>query len=177
MNVAAGVFPCLLALTPFLYRASSQSTFPDIKHVEDVVIVLQRGAGMGSGPSYRLSISGDGNVTYEGYSGVFTKGKRTAQISKVAIDQLIEEFRKAHFFELQDAYRSAATDLPVYITQLQTGTNSKKIVDYGLSSSDQDGFRSGAPQELLQLEKKIDEIAGSKKWVEGSWLHRLLHWH
>ena len=132
---------------------------------------------MGWGPSYVLSISGDGRVRYEGYAGVFTKGKRTAHISKVAMDQLVEEFRKAYFFELQDAYRSAATDLPVCITQFQAGTDSKKIVDYGLSSSNQDGLRSGAPQELLQLEKRIDEIAGSKKWVEGSRLRRLLHWH
>jgi uncharacterized protein DUF6438 len=157
--------------------ALGQSTIPDIKNVKELTIVLQRGGGMGWGPSYRLSMSGDGNLTYEGYAGVFTKGKRTAHISKVAMDQVIEEFRKAHFFELQDAYRSAATDLPVCITQFQAGPNSKKIVDYGLSSSDQDGFRSGAPQALLQLEKRIDSIVDSKRWVQGSWLRRLLHWH
>ena len=177
MNVAACVFACLLALTPIFHRTSSQSTVPDTKNVKELAIVLQRGGGMGWGPSYQLSISGEGRVRYEGYAGVFAKGKRTAQISKVAMDQLVEEFRKAHFFELQDAYRSAATDLPVCITQFQSGPNSKRIVDYGLSSSDQDGLRSGAPQELLQLEKKIDEIADSKKWVEGSWLRRLLRWH
>jgi hypothetical protein len=104
-------------------------------------------------------------------------GRRTAHISTFAMGQLIEEFRKALFFELQDAYRSAATDLPVCIIQFQAGTNSKKIVDYGLSSSDQDGFRSGAPQALLQLEGRIDQLVESKKWVEGSWLRRLLHWH
>jgi hypothetical protein len=177
MNVAACVFPCLLGLTPIVHPASSQSASPDIQHAEDVVIVLKRGGGMGWGPSYLLSISGDGSVRYEGYAGVFTKGKRTAHISKVAMNQLIEEFRKAHFLELQDAYRSAATDLPVCIIQFHAGPNNKKIVDYGLSSSDQDGLRSGAPQDLLQLEKRIDEIVGSKKWVRGPWVGRLLHWH
>jgi uncharacterized protein DUF6438 len=178
MNVAICVFPCFLALTPIVvHPTSSQSAFSDIKHVENVVIVLKRGGGMGWGPSYLLSISGDGSVTYKGYAGVFIKGKRTAHISKIAMNQLIEEFRNAHFFELQDAYQSAATDLPGCVTEFQTGTNRKKIVDYGLSSTDQDGLRSGAPQALLELEKRIDEIVGSKRWVQGSWLRRLLHWH
>jgi hypothetical protein len=174
MNLGAALFAGFLSLSPI---ASGQSTFPDTKDLRDVTIVLQRGGGMGGGPSYRLSISGDGNVAYEGYAGVFTKGNRRAHISNVAMEQLLEEFRKAHFFELQDAYQSAATDLPVCITQFHAGPNSKKVVDYGLSSSDQDRLRSGAPQDLLQLETRIAQIAGSKKWVDGSWLRRLLHWH
>jgi hypothetical protein len=157
--------------------ASAQRAFSEIKNVNDVAISLQRGGGMGWGPSYRILISGNGNVKYEGYGGVFTRGQRTARISKVAVDQLIEEFHKAGFFELQDDYRSAASDLPVCVIQFVAGPNTKKIVDYGLHSSDQEGFRSGAPPNLLQLENRIDEAANSRRWVNGSWLRKLVRWH
>lgn len=157
--------------------ASAQLAFPEIKNASDVAISLQRGGGMGWGPSYRILISGNGNVKYEGYGGVFTRGQRTARISKVAVDQLIEEFHKARFFELQDGYRSAATDLPVCIIQFVAGTSSKKVVDHGLHSSHQEGLRSGAPPTLLQLETRIDEAVNSRRWVNGSWLRKLVRWH
>ncbi len=85
---------------------------------------------MGGGPTYQLSISGDGTVRYEGHLGVFIKGKHTGHISNAAVHQLIEEFRRARFFELH-SYGSAATDLPVCITGFQVGTLRKQIVDYG----------------------------------------------
>lgn len=118
-------------------------------------------------------------VQYEGYGGVFTKGKRAGRISENAMNQLIEEFRKARFFELSN-YQSAATDLPVCVTQFKIGETIKEVVDYGLSPSRPDainGLSSGAPKELLELEDRIDEIANSKKWVKGSLPRRLLHWH
>lgn len=103
---------------------------------------------------------------------------RMGHIPDAAVLQLIEEFRIARFFELQD-YQSAATDLPVCITEFQVGTIRKRVVDYGFSSSvpdTSDDSRSGAPETLTQLERRIDEIADSKKWVKGPWLRRLLYW-
>ena len=131
------------------------------------------------GPSYKLVILGDGTVQYEGYGGVFTRGRRVGKASYTAVSQLIEEFRKASFFDLGN-YRSAATDLPVSITGFQVGSIRKEVVDYGLASADPGmppGFASGAPEALVQLEKRIDEIANSRKWVKGSLARRVLRWH
>jgi hypothetical protein len=64
----------------------SQTAFPDVKNVRDVTIILQRGGGLGGGPSYKLLIPGDETVGYEGYAGVFTRGKRVGHIRNSAMN-------------------------------------------------------------------------------------------
>lgn len=134
----------------------------------------------GDGPTYLLTISGDGTVQYEGRAGVFVRGKRTGHISNSAVKQLVEEFRKAHFFELQDSYSSHATDLPGRVVTLQAGPISKHVVDLGFHDSgadSPDGFLSGAPQSLIELENRIEVLANVRRWVKGHWFQRLFHWH
>ena len=151
-------------------QSSGQSSFPKIENSRDVTITLQRAGGMGAGPTYRLTISGDGRVTYEGKAGVFIRGQRTSRLSQDAIRELVEEFRKAHFFDLNDNYRSAATDLPTCITTFQAGTLRKRVVDYGVE------IDRVAPEALIHLEKRIDEIANTRRWTQGSLFRRMMHW-
>jgi len=170
-------FVLLLTVAAPVRLALCQTSFPEIKDPKDITVTLQRAAGLSGSPSYKLVVSGDGTVRYEGYGAVHARGVRTSQISRDAVNQLIEEFRKAHFFELHD-YRSTATDLPGCRVSLQVGSISKEVLDYGLKSPQSDlpeGFTSGAPEALVQLENRIDEIANSRKWVKGSVLRRILH--
>jgi hypothetical protein len=168
----------LAELAPAQARLGDDS-FPDVKEPANLIVTLHRGDPMGGRASYRLTISGDGIVRYEGYLGVFIKGKHAGHISNAAVHQLIEELRKARFFELHN-YGSSASDLPVCVTTVQIGSIRKEVVNYGLLSSDPttpDGFGSGAPEALIQLERRIDEIVGSKRWIKGPWVRRLIHWH
>src|SRR5947209_20308948 len=76
----------VLLLQSFVFLVIGQISFaqrvqPEIKNINDVTIILHRGGGMGGGPSYKLVISGDGTVHYEGYRGVFVRGKRVKHIS------------------------------------------------------------------------------------------------
>ena len=143
---------------------------PDFNNLKQVTVLLERGDPMGGGPSYRLEISGDGTVRYTGLMNVFVRGKRTGRISEGAFEKLLDEFRSAHFAELHDDYPSPATDQPWCVVTVASGSYAKRISEIGGQ------MNRVAPENLIRLEDKIDELANSKKWVRGSRLRRLLHW-
>jgi hypothetical protein len=105
-----------------------------------------------------LTISGDGTVVYEGEEFVKVKGKRTAHISPDKVQELLSEFEQIDYFSLKDHYTKAAVaDHPSAITSLTIGENSKTVEhDHGDIS---------APEELAQLERRIDEIVNSEQWT------------
>jgi hypothetical protein len=149
---------------------TAQTALGDQCNRKDILISLERSASMGDEPTYRLDISGDGRVTYRGSRNVFVRGSRTGHISRAALDALVEEFYRAHFWELNDSYASAATDQPTSVVIMKTGSDAKRVVDCGGQSN------SVAPEALIHLENKIDEITNSKKWVKGSRLRKLFYW-
>src|SRR6185503_7336249 len=59
-------------------------------------------------------------------------------------------------FDLNDEYRSMMTDHPTVYTSLAIGGRSKRITDY-----------VAGPKRLKELEDRIDEVAGTKKYVKG----------
>jgi hypothetical protein len=134
-------------------------------HAEDVQITLERTACFGMCPVYTVTLSGDGTVRYEGRQFVRETGTRTWKIDAAAVAALAKEMEAAGYFELQDRYTARITDLPTTRTSLRIGTRSKTIEDY-----------FGAPDTLHQLEKRIDEVAGVKKYVtiDGATLRQLV---
>ena len=119
-----------------------------------VVITLQRTACFGACPDYTVRITGDGRVSYEGRRFVRVKGRRTVRISPAAVAALVEEFQRTHYFDLKDEYTARITDMPTTTTSIRIGSRFKRVVDY-----------YGAPPELTALENRIDEVAGSRRWV------------
>jgi hypothetical protein len=160
----------VVALPFFVGSLTAQTALRDLSNRKDILISLERSASMGDEPTYRLDISGDGRVIYHGSRNVFVRGSRTGHISRVALVALVEEFYRAHFWELNDRYASAATDQPTSVIIMKTGSDAKRVSDYGGQ------VNRVAPEALIQLENKIDEITNSKKWVKGSRLRRLFHW-
>jgi hypothetical protein len=160
------LLPVIVVLA--LFRSlSAQESFPDVKDARDVTITFQHTDPLGGGPSYKLVITGNGLVQYEGVANVAHKGKRTRHISSTDVNKLIEEFRNTDFFGLRN-YQSFATDMPVRIITFQVGSIRKEIVDRGYEPhavNTPSGFSSGAPESLIRLEKKVVEIAGIQKWV------------
>ena len=52
-----------------------------------------------------------------------------------------------------------ATDLPSVVTEVRTDGRTKRVEhDYGCT---------GAPAKLADLERRIDEVIGVKRWIEG----------
>ena len=123
----------------------------------DLVITMERTACHGTCPIYKLTISGDGTVIYEGQDFVQVKGRETASLSPAQIQDLVTAFEQANFFTLTDSTDQDTTDSPSVITSITLNGKTKTINHYYGDS--------GAPQALFDLESKIDEITNSKQWT------------
>jgi hypothetical protein len=151
-------FVFALLLISSLGRAASGQ-----RHDDELVITLERTTCLGTCPAYKLTIREDGTVVYEGKKFVRITGTKQSNIDKAMVAGLLKAFVDADYFELRDSYdtihnpdgtETVVTDLPTTYTSLTLNGRSKKIEDY-----------VGAPKQLEELEGKIDEVAGSKRWV------------
>lgn len=122
-----------------------------------IIITYQRGACMGRCPDYTMSINGEKKtIDYTGRGNVEKMGIYTKPISDAELTKLVEAFKAADFYSLDDKYLGVITDFPSrYITYSRDGVV-KKVQD-----------RSGAPDKLKVLEKLLDEIADSTEgWTK-----------
>lgn len=132
----------------------------------DTVMTLTRTACFGACPVYELTISADGTVVFEGKRFVGTEGTAKSQLGKAELLELIKEFERINYFLLDDAYTQGskgcpqvATDSPSAITSITINGKYKSVHHYyGCSGAK-------ALEDLTRLERRIDEITGSKKWV------------
>jgi hypothetical protein len=146
---------------------------PRSYRVADVVIGLERTACFGTCPIYRVSVSGDGAVEYQGVRFVQTVGVEKATVDPEQVLSLLNEFLRVRFFDAADRYagseraRRAGSDfviesvvvtaLPSQILTLRLGERTKRVVLY-----DND------PLELGKLPDLIDRAVGSERWVGKS---------
>jgi hypothetical protein len=144
-------------------------TLPERTVPKDVKISLERSTCFGSCPDYKLTITADGTVTFEGREFVEVKRAKKS-ISQEKLFQLIAEFEKAKYFTLNDRYQSHSdgcvtvwTDSPTAVTSIAIGGKSKMITHY--YGCEDEGMRI-FPKALTELEAKIDEIVDSEEWVE-----------
>lgn len=122
---------------------------------DGLVITIERTACFGTCPVYKLTIRGDGSVTYEGRKFVRVVGTRQSTLDKTDLAELVRAFNKAGYFGLDDHYRSrVVSDEPTTFTSFTMAGRHKQIEDYW-----------GDPAALIALENQIDEVAGSKKWI------------
>lgn len=146
----------ILFLIFLFYFAKSRLNRPKPpSDYRSAVITLERTLCYGTCPAYKLTLTGDGKVTYEGQDFVRVKGTQTDQIGLQQVKELIDEFYKINYFSLQDHYTASITDQPSTITSITVNGVSKTVDDY-----------YGAPAKLKVLENKIDEVANSIKWIK-----------
>ena len=151
--IVSGIIILLVVSLIYLYSQLTQPPKPT--EFGDVLITLERTACFGTCPVYKLSISGDGKVVYEGIRFVNITGTQTTQISQDKIKELVDEFYNIGYFALKDKYDAPITDMPTTITSIAIDGRIKKVGNY-----------YGAPKKLDELENKIDEITDSKNGVE-----------
>ncbi|HEV8176921.1 MAG TPA: DUF6438 domain-containing protein [Gemmatimonadales bacterium] len=129
-------------------------------------ISLQRTPCFGSCPVYTIAVSPSGLVTYEGRAHVQVLGTAAGQIRKQRVDELLTEIERAGYFHFASRYAVSeppcgryVTDLPTVISTASLEGRTKRIEhDHGCGA---------APGALALLEKRIDEVLGSDRWVEG----------
>jgi acetamidase/formamidase len=133
----------------------------------DDLVTLERTACFGTCPIDKVTIMSDGAVTFDGRRFAKTGGQAHAQISPEAFRKLVEEFQRISYFSLPDRFTPGTpasphmvTDMPSANTALQLNGKIKSVAHYyGCGDS-------GALPALTALERKIDEIAGTEKWIK-----------
>jgi hypothetical protein len=123
---------------------------------KDLTIGLERTMCPGACPDYSLFVYGDGKIVYEGRHYVAVKGRRKEHISKAHVKQIFDEFYRIGYFSLKDRYDPIVSDGAITITSIHADGKKKQVVNC---------HPSQAPEDLYQLEKMIDEITQSKRWI------------
>jgi hypothetical protein len=107
-------------------------------------------------PAYSIVIAGDGTVRYLGVLSVKVRDMQTFTIPVEQVKQLLSDFERIKFFELQDKY-----------TEKRLPDGSVKTIDHsnGTTITLKLGNKSksvynfyGAPEELDALQRKLEDI-------------------
>jgi hypothetical protein len=160
-----GLIAAALLAAWYCFFIISQIQLLNISDTSNVIISLERIEILGGCPSYKLTVYGDGRVEYEWRGSVEITGKQTAYIPREKVKELVREFYKIRYFLLHKEYTyvgcflfgESVTDAPTTITSISVGGKRQEVLDY-----------YGAPAKLKDLEAKIDEVAGSDRWVKGA---------
>jgi len=133
----------------------------------DDLITLSRTACFGTCPIYTVTISSEGAVTFNGERFVKNVGLAQGRIDKSAFRDLVREFEQLDYFSLPSNFSPGTkecpnmiTDMPSADTSIRLNGKTKRVAHYyGCGSS-------GVLAKLTALEKKIDEVAGTQKWIK-----------
>ena len=123
-------------------------------------VALERTGCLGTCPSYKVTVSGSGDVLWQGSPFLAVPGTHHAQISRQAVQELIEQVRASRILSALDQYDAGWTDNPTYTITLDVNGLHKQVVDYI-------GLIVGMPTSVHELEETIDRIAGTEKWIKG----------
>jgi len=130
---------------------------------KDLKITLERTECFGFCPVYKLTITADGAVVFEGRRFVKQEGVTINSVSRERLKQLMAEFDRVKFFSLEDDYSeirlSCPTDQPSAITSIRINGKSKTINHY-LGC-----LEPKVPKGLTELENKIDEVVNTAQWL------------
>jgi ankyrin repeat protein len=138
--------------------ANTRRPFPEIQNISSLRMSLSRTGCFGPCPAYSVEVRGSGDVIFRGDGNVLITGEHRARISRNAVVNLLEAFRGADYFSLRDGYTQTMTDCPTYTTRIEFDGQKKSVTDYV-------GSWAGMPDVVTELEDKIDELAGTEKWV------------
>jgi ankyrin repeat protein len=134
---------------------------PTIKDWNSLRIRLVRAVHGWGGQAYELTIRGDGLVTYEGRGGVALIGRHCAVIPRQAIERLVEEFRRADFFSLDDRYVERAFDVNSMEVATSFDGHAKGTYVYGM-------FLVDVPDAVHSLPRFIEYTAQTSRWTRGN---------
>jgi Domain of unknown function (DUF6438) len=118
---------------------------------------------VGCCPAYSVTVDQNGTVIYNGISGVKVRGEKVQSIPIADVRDLVTNFFRIDFFSLQDRYTEKK--LPNGMSETIDHSNATTI------SIDIDGKKKsvyifyGAPQELLDLQRKLFEVTQIVEYV------------
>jgi hypothetical protein len=163
----APIIFALLILASCNRDVKSPATTPIEEIPGDLVIILERGVCYGTCPAYKVTITADGSVEFEGRYYVKKKGIIRTTISREQLKLLVAEIERAKYFTLQDRYVdkedgcvTVLTDHPLINISITIKGKTKSIAHYHGC----DGPR--VLEQLTALEDKIDEVINASQWFD-----------
>lgn len=146
------------------WRANARE-FPQVS-LDSVVITLERWPALivcegDRSASYALQIRGTGEATMTervrndvpGGTLLVDARARHFTIGRDAVERLVEQFRVANFFSLEEEYGSGITDQPGQILTFETSTDRAQVLDYV-------GETVGMPMVVRDLQLAVDAAVG-----------------
>lgn len=128
------------------------------------LVTLERKPCYGTCPVYKVSVTGDGAVVWDGRANVDSMGRKSARLDADHVTALVRLFDDAQFFTLDDRYvnggqncKPYASDAPVIITSITTSARAKTV--------ERDAGCFSTPQRVADLEAKIDALLGTARWI------------
>ena len=121
---------------------------------DSLFFYMERTPCFGRCPVYTLHIYPDGKMVYEGKQFSKLEGYYTTQVTKEFMNDLALYAKRISYFNLEDTYDAAVTDLPTTITEMWYKDQHHKIIN-----------RYGGPDELSKFQNFVDElISGISTW-------------
>ena len=130
--------------------------------IVDSIIIKIKKYGVGTKPDYTLLIYGNGKTIYRELENEKIKKTIDSSIDDDKVVSILEEFRNADFFSLNDSYiqddgvDGPSTTISILIPK-ENGENITKKVSFQQNYQD-------VPKGLLDLSKKIESIVEVSKW-------------
>jgi hypothetical protein len=163
VGAAAALVSLALAACAPRPAAPAGSPAPDAA-ADAPAVTLERRPCFGTCPVYTVAISQGGTIRFTGKHHVSHQGEATATIAAARVDSLVSELEAGGYFGFADDYvmdspacGRYATDSPTVVTSVTRDGRTKTIRhDYGCFE---------APRELVRLERRIDEVAGTDRWI------------
>jgi len=140
--------------------AEARVPFPDKWSLQGASVRLTRTSCYGTCPAYEVTVDGDGTVRFSGHRYVLIPGDHVAHIAPDAVKELIRDFQNADFFSARDGYAANWTDNPTQTLTLIVAGRTKTVTDYV-------GIDAGMPLSIRSLEKTVDDVAGTERWIKG----------
>ena len=134
---------------------------------DSYLVKMSRSGCFGSCPVYNLIIQPDGKVDFEGIKFTKVVGKSENKLDSDKLKLLIAEINKSDFISFEEFYQNGKncpefwTDAPNVVLSINL-EHIKKTVRHNHGCEKKGKI---FPQELYNLENKIDEIAETKRWI------------
>jgi hypothetical protein len=123
----------------------------------DVRITLERTPCFGRCPIYLVEIDGTGRVVFDGRGFVKETGRHESTVASESVQALARELEAGGYFGFRDHYPPDKTDHAGVITSVTIDGRTHRI-EHNLGSD-------AAPSVLADLERRIDEVAGTARWI------------
>lgn len=88
-------------------------------------------------------------------------GRHTDAMDPNKVRNLAKEFVTSDLYSMDTTYRANVTDSPTYILSISIDGHKKEVDDYV-------GCWVGMPEVITNLEDKVDTVARTQRWIDGS---------